>query len=229
MHQEKYWWGDKMKSYIVFGCGKFGSSAAKTLSELGNEVMVVDINLDSIEEIADYVTTAIQCDVMDENATSEMGLKNFDAAVVAIGTNFEAAIMSTVLAKEAGIEYIVAKATSNRQALILKKLGADKIIFPERDMGVRVAHNLSASNLMDFIQLSPDYSIAEFLCPVTWVGKTLKQLNVRSKYKVTVLAIERGNDDIKIDPYPDSLLQEGDVLVLLGKDEDIKEIEKIKD
>ncbi len=218
-----------MKSYIVFGCGKFGSSAAKTLSELGNEVMVVDINLDSIEEIADYVTTAIQCDVMDENATSEMGLKNFDAAVVAIGTNFEAAIMSTVLAKEAGIEYIVAKATSNRQALILKKLGADKIIFPERDMGVRVAHNLSASNLMDFIQLSPDYSIAEFLCPVTWVGKTLKQLNVRSKYKVTVLAIERGNDDIKIDPYPDSLLQEGDVLVLLGKDEDIKEIEKIKD
>lgn len=229
MHQEKYWWGDKMKSYIVFGCGKFGSSAAKTLSELGNEVMVVDINLDSIEEIADYVTTAIQCDVMDENATSEMGLKNFDAAVVAIGTNFEAAIMSTVLAKEAGIEYIVAKATSNRQALILKKLGADKIIFPERDMGVRVAHNLSASNLMDFIQLSPDYSIAEFLCPVTWVGKNLKQLNVRSKYKVTVLAIERGNDDIKIDPYPDSLLQEGDVLVLLGKDEDIKEIEKIKD
>lgn len=197
-----------MKSYIVFGCGKFGSSAAKTLSELGNEVMVVDINLDSIEEIADYVTTAIQCDVMDENATSEMGLKNFDAAVVAIGTNFEAAIMSTVLAKEAGIEYIVAKATSNRQALILKKLGADKIIFPERDMGVRVAHNLSASNLMDFIQLSPDYSIAEFLCPVTWVGKNLKQLNVRSKYKVTVLAIERGNDDIKIDPYPDSLLQE---------------------
>lgn len=229
MHQEKYWWGDKMKSYIVFGCGKFGSSAAKTLSELGNEVMVVDINLDSIEEIADYVTTAIQCDVMDENATSEMGLKNFDAAVVAIGTNFEAAIMSTVLAKEAGIEYIVAKATSNRQALILKKLGADKIIFPERDMGVRVAHNLSASNLMDFIQLSPDYSIAEFLCPVTWVGKNLKQLNVRSKYKVTVLAIERGNDDIKIDPYPDFLLQEGDVLVLLGKDEDIKEIEKIKD
>ena len=218
-----------MKSYIVFGCGKFGSSAAKTLSELGNEVMVVDINLDSIEEIADYVTTAIQCDVMDENATSEMGLKNFDAAVVAIGTNFEAAIMSTVLAKEAGIEYIVAKATSNRQALILKKLGADKIIFPERDMGVRVAHNLSASNLMDFIQLSPDYSIAEFLCPVTWVGKNLKQLNVRSKYKVTVLAIERGNDDIKIDPYPDFLLQEGDVLVLLGKDEDIKEIEKIKD
>lgn len=218
-----------MKSYIVFGCGKFGSSVAKTLSELGNEVMVVDVNLDFIEDIADYVTTAIQCDVMDESATSEMGLKNFDAAVVAIGTNFEAAIMSTVLAKEAGIEYIVAKATSNRQALILKKLGADKIIFPERDMGVRVAHNLSASNLMDFIQLSPDYSIAEFLCPVTWVGKNLKQLNVRSKYKVTVLAIERGNDDIKIDPYPDSLLQEGDVLVLLGKDEDIKEIEKIKD
>ena len=93
-----------MKSYIVFGCGKFGSSVAKTLSELGNEVMIVDINMDSIEEIADYVTTAIQCDVMDENATSEMGLKNFDAAVVAIGTNFEAAIMSTVLAKEAGID-----------------------------------------------------------------------------------------------------------------------------
>ena len=127
-----------MKSYIVFGCGKFGSSVAKTLSELGNEVMIVDINMDSIEEIADYVTTAIQCDVMDQNATSEMGLKNFDAAVVAIGTNFEAAIMSTVLAKEAGIEYIVAKAINNRQALILKKLGADKIIFPERDMGVRV-------------------------------------------------------------------------------------------
>lgn len=216
-----------MKSYVVFGCGKFGSSVARTLTELGNEVMVVDINLDAIEEIADEVTTAIQCDVMDENAIKDIGLKNFDAAVVAIGTNFEAAIMSTVIAKESGIEYIVVKAVNNRQALILKKMGADKIIFPERDMGVRVAHNLSASNLMDYIQLSPDYSIAEFMCPATWIGRTLRDMNVRNKYKVTVLAIERGSDEIKIDPHPDSVLEEGDVLVLLGKDDDLKAIEKI--
>ena len=137
-----------MKSFIVMGCGRFGESCAKTLMELDNEVLVIDEDYDKIKNISNDVTTAIQCDIMDEMAMKEIGLSNFDVAIISIGSSLTAAIMGTMLAKEAGVKYILAKAPSLREGSILKKVGADKIIYPERDMAKRVAHNLTSKNIL---------------------------------------------------------------------------------
>ncbi|MGO1580990.1 MAG: potassium channel family protein [Peptoniphilaceae bacterium] len=214
-----------MKSFVVFGCGRFGSTIATTLTDLGNEVLIIDIDYDKIQAIADEVTTAIQCDVLDENATNQLGLKNFDTAVIAIGSNLEAAIMATLICKESGIEYILAKAKTTRQGGILRKVGADKIIFPEIDMGNRVAHNLTSNNILDYIQLSPDFSIAEMKVLPDWIDKTIEELHIRNTYKVTILAIERG-DEVKVAPSAKTSLKENDILVILGKDNIIKEVER---
>ncbi len=220
-----------MKSYVIFGCGRFGSAIAQTLVDLGNEVMVIDENMDKLETIADKVTTAIQADLLDETETSSIGLNNFDGAVVAIGSNFEAAIMATVLAKEAGIPYIAVKAVSNRQGLILKRVGASKVIYPERDMGIRVARDLSKSKLVDYIELSTNYSIAKFDSLPEWRNKSLIDLNFRKKYKVTVLAIERKEISDLVDPNPETIIKDGDVLVIIGHIENLQKLEKkaIKD
>ncbi|MGO3751253.1 MAG: potassium channel family protein [Peptoniphilaceae bacterium] len=214
-----------MKSFVVFGCGRFGSTIATTLTDFGNEVLIIDIDYDKIQAIADEVTTAIQCDVLDENATNQLGLKNFDTAVIAIGSNLEAAIMATLICKESGIEYILAKAKTTRQGGILRKVGADKIIFPEIDMGNRVAHNLTSNNILDYIQLSPDFSIAEMKVLPDWIDKTIEELHIRNTYKVTILAIERG-DEVKVAPSAKTSLKENDILVILGKDNIIKEVER---
>ncbi len=215
-----------MKSYVIFGCGRFGSAIAKTLVDLGNEVMIVDEDMSKLETIADNVTTAIQADLLDEAETSSIGLNNFDGAVVAIGSNFEAAIMATVLAKEAGIPYIAVKAVSNRQGLILKRVGATKVIYPERDMGIRVARDLSKSKLVDYIELGSNYSIAKFDSLPEWWNKSLIDLNFRKKYKVTVLAMERKEDGDLVDPSPDTIIKKNDVLVIIGHVENLQKLEK---
>lgn len=215
-----------MKSIVVFGCGRFGSTVAMNLTELGNEVLAIDSDFEKVQSISDSVTTAVQCDVLDENALNELGLTNFDIAVIAIGSNLEAAIMATLISKEANIEYIVAKATSIRQGEILSKLGADKLIFPERDMGVRVAHNLTSQNILDYIQLSPDFSIAEVKVLPEWVGQTIESLQIRNTYGVTILGIER-EEMVEIVPSANTTLRDGDILMLLGKDDAIKKVEKL--
>ncbi|RVU55222.1 potassium channel family protein [Anaerosphaera multitolerans] len=216
-----------MKSFVVFGCGRFGSTVATTLAELDNEVLVVDINFDKVQGISDQVTAAVQCDVLDENAIKDLGLKNFDVAVIAIGTNLEAAIMATIMSKEAGISYIVAKANGLRHGNILEKVGANKIIYPEIDMGYKVAHNLTSSNILDIIQLSPDFSIAEIKVVPDWYGKTIEQVQFRKLFNVTILGIE-SRDNLDISPSSDTILLENDILVLLGSNEDIQKLEKMQ-
>ena len=214
-----------MKSIVVFGCGRFGSTVATTLTSLGHEVLVVDTDFEKVQGISDEVTTSVQCDILDEEAVKDLGLSNFDNAVIAIGTNLEAAIMATILCKEAGVSYIVAKAMSLRKGEILKKVGADKLIYPERDMGFRLAHSLDSNNILDFIQLSPEYSIIEIKVLEKWVGKSIEELNFRDKYKATILGIER-DKDIEIIPGANEKLFEDDVLIVLGKDEILHNIEK---
>lgn len=214
-----------MRSIVVFGCGRFGSTVATTLTELGHEVLAVDYDFDNVQNISDRVTTAVQCDILDENSVKDLGLSNFDIAVVAIGSNLEAAIMAIILSKEAGISHIVAKAMSFRKGEILKKVGADKIIYPERDMGYRLAHSLDSSNILDFIQLSSEYSIIEIKVLEEWIGKTIKELNFRYEYKASILGIER-NGSIDIIPGADEILKDEDVLIVLGKDEVIRKIGK---
>ena len=147
-----------MKQYVVIGCGRFGSSVAKTLYELGNDVLAIDRNEEIVQEIYEYVTHAVQADVMDENVLKELGIRNFDVVIVSIGSDLEASILATLIAKELGVKVVIAKAQSELHGKVLSKIGADKVIFPERDMGVRVGHNLVSSNILDFIELSPDFS-----------------------------------------------------------------------
>lgn len=163
-----------MKQFAVIGCGRFGSSVAKTLYKLGNDVLAIDRDGEIIQDISDSVTHAAEADVMDENVLKDLGIRNFDVVIVSIGSDLEASIMATLVAKELGVKTVVAKAQNELHAKVLYKIGADKVIFPERDMGVRVAHNLVSTNILDFIELSPDYSIVEINAISEWENKALK-------------------------------------------------------
>lgn len=214
-----------MKSVVIFGAGRFGSSIASTLTKLGNEVLIIDKNPEAIDNISLNVTTAIVADVSDEAVTDQLGLTNFDIAVIAIGSRIEASIFATLAAKEANIPDIYAKANSSRHAEILEKLGADHIVFPEYDMGFRLAELINSDRILDQVRLSESFSIIEVVCPEKWVGKNLISLDFRKKYNCNVIAIKRKNEVITpVDPYDD--FKEGDSLLLIGRNTDL---DKIKD
>ena len=214
-----------MKQFMVIGCGRFGSSIATTLFKLGHEVMVIDIDEERIQDIAEEVTYAVQADVSDENVLMELGISNFDVVIVSIGSNYQASIMATLIAKESGVKKVVAKAHDSLHGKVLAKIGADKIIYPERDMGVRVAHNLVSSNILDFIELSPDYSILEITALEQWINKSLKELRLPTNYGINVMAIKRGSN-INVSPYANDIILKGDVLVVIGNTVDIEKIEQ---
>ena len=169
------------KQFVIIGLGRFGSSIAKTLYSLGNDVLAIDKDEDIVQEIADSVTHAVQLDATDENALRSLGIRNFDVAVVTIGDNIQSSIMATLLVKELGVKYIIAKGHSDLHAKVLYKIGADRVVLPEKDMGIRVAHNLVSANILDYIELSDDYSVMEIQVLHEWAGKTLNELKLRSK------------------------------------------------
>ena len=206
-----------MKQYIVIGCGRFGSSVATTMHLLGHQVMAIDKSEEIIQNIVDKVTHAAIVDVTDEQALRSIGLGNFDVAIIAIGADIRASIMATLIAKEMGVSQIVCKAK------VLYKIGADRVVFPERDMGVRVAHNLVSDNILDHIELDPEYSIVEIVTPTSWVGKTLVDLELRARYEITVLAIKNGKS-INVTPAPDEELKAGSILVVIGQSSNISSI-----
>lgn len=218
----------KMKSFVVIGCGRFGESVAKTLYKLGHEVLVIDKSPETVQAIADEVTHAVQADVMDENVLKELGLSNFDVAVVAIGSNLEASIFATLMAKEVGVPKVVTKAQSELHGKLLYKIGADKIIFPERDMGIRVGHNLVSNNILDFIELSPDYGILEITALGEWEDKSLSQLRLSTKYGLNVMVIKKGAKVI-VPPSASDIVEKDDVLVVIGSTKDINKIERRAD
>lgn len=205
-----------MKQFAVIGLGRFGSSVARTLSRMGYEVLAVDTNEDRVNDLAEEVTYAVCVDAMDEQALKSLGLRNFDAVIVAIGQDVQSSILVTVMLKEMGVPRVVAKAQTELHGKVLQKVGADMVVFPERDMGVRVAHALASRNILDEIQLSPDYSIVELVAPPEFVNKTLQESAMRREYGVTVLAIRRG-EEIIISPGARHEIKEGDVLVVLGR------------
>lgn len=209
-----------MKQILVVGCGRFGSSVAKTLSKLGHDVMVVDQNPDIIKEISDNVSHAVQMDALDEASFRTIGIRNFDVAVIAIGSDLEASIMSTLIAKEAGVPTVIAKAMSEIHGKLLIKIGADKVIYPERDMGMRVAFGLVTPNILDVIEFSPDYSIIETVALEEWEHKSLKELNLTD---MTIIAIKTG-DRINIVPSSDAIIKKDDIVVILGNNDNLKKI-----
>lgn len=213
------------KQFAVIGLGRFGSSVARTLYEMDFEVMGIDENEDRINEIIQYVTHAVVADSTEESALKEIGIRNFDVVVVAIGADIQASILTVLILKEMGVKKIVAKAQNERHGQVLIKVGADRVVFPERDMGVRVAHNLISANVLDFIELAEDYSVAEVMASKRMIGKTLRQIDVRAKYGVNVIAIKSG-EKFNIAPGPDELIKERDILVVIGHNMDLKDFEE---
>lgn len=214
------------KQFVVIGLGRFGESVAKTLYGLGHDVLAIDMDEDMVQEISDSVTHAVQMDATDESALRTLGLRNFDVAVVTIGSNIQASVMVTLLVKELGVKYIIAKGQSDLHAKVLYKIGADRVVLPEKDMGVRVAHNLVSASILDYIELSPDYSIMEMKSLEEWNGKTLTELKLRSKYGINVMAIKK-DDDINISPSADEIILSDDIIVAIGSAEDLARIEEI--
>ncbi|AWX55113.1 TrkA family potassium uptake protein [Brevibacillus brevis] len=213
------------KQFAIIGMGRFGSSVARTLYEMDYEVMGIDENEERINENIQYVTHAVAADSTDERALKEIGIRNFDVVVVAIGVDIQASILTVLTLKDLGVKKIVAKAQNERHGQVLYKVGADRVVFPERDMGVRVAHNLISSNVLDFIELAEDYSVAEVVVSSKLIGQNLRQLDIRKKYEVNVIAIKSG-DKFNIAPSPDEVIQYGDVLVVIGNNKDLREFEE---
>ena len=213
----------KDKQYIVIGCGRFGSSVAKKMCQLGNEVMVIDKDEDSINNVAELVTHTAIVDVTEERDLKSIGLGNFDVVIVAISSDIRASIMATVMAKEMGVPKVVCKAKDELQAKVLYKIGADKVVFPERDMGIRLAYNLASENILDQINLDPEYSIMEIVTPQNWVGKTIIELNLRAKYDITVLAVKT-QSGLKVMPSPNYKMQEKNILIIIGNTDKISDI-----
>ncbi|MEQ2129029.1 potassium channel family protein [Caldanaerobacter subterraneus] len=214
-----------MKQFVVIGLGSFGMSLAKTLYEMGNDVLVIDKDEELVQSMAGLVTHAVRADATDENVLKSLGVKNFDVAIVAIGKNMESSIMITMLVKEMGVKYVIAKAHNELHARVLYKVGADRVVMPEKDMGIRVARNIFSSNLLDLIEFSKDYSIAEILPIEEWFHKTLKEIRMRERYGLNVIAAKKMNDEIIVSPGPDYVVDEGDILAVCGKNIDIKKFE----
>lgn len=212
------------KQFAVIGLGRFGVSVARTLYTMGYEVLAIDKDEEIIQSISDAVTHAVQADATDEVALRSIGLRNFDVAVVAIGADIQSSILITLLCKEMGIPYVVAKAQNDLHAKVLYKIGADRVVFPERDMGMRVAHNLVSSNVLDYIELSPDYSLVEITALPSWENKSLRELNMRVRFGINVMAIKHGNQ-VNVSPKGDDVIKKGDVLVVIGSADDINRLE----
>ncbi|MCF6097035.1 TrkA family potassium uptake protein [Thermovorax subterraneus] len=215
-----------MKQFVVIGLGRFGSSVAKTLYKLGYDVLGIDINEEIVQSLADSITHAVQADATDENTLKALGVRNFDVGIVSIGDDIQASILVTLILKEIGIKYVIAKAQNDLHGKVLYKIGADRVVFPERDMGVRVAHNLVASNILDYIELSPEFSIVELEAFPEWYNKTLGELKMRKNYGLNVMAIKRG-EEVIVSPGAEDFITKGDILVVVGQNKDIEKLEKL--
>lgn len=211
------------KQIAVIGLGRFGRSMVKELTRIGHEVLAIDIDSNRVNEVSDEVVHVVQADAMDEQVLRSIGIRNFDIVIVSIGHNIQSSILTTILLKEMGVEKVIAKAQNFLHGKVLEKLGIDLVIYPERDMAVKLARSLSSKNILDHIDLSPDYSIMEMVAPIAFVGKNLASLGVRNKMGVTILAIRRG-EEIIVSPNAGQVINAGDILVALGKNKNLSRI-----
>ncbi|MGI6095116.1 MAG: potassium channel family protein [Lachnospiraceae bacterium] len=213
----------KKKSYAVIGMGKFGKSVALALSELGAEVIAVDNNAEKIQDVADLVSYAAEADVTDPEALKKVGIGNADVVIIGIADNMEASIITTIYAKEQGVPYVLTKAMNHLHGEILKKIGADEVIFPEAETGMRLAKNLVSGRFEDFYELTADYSMAEMLVPQGWIGKSILELKVREIHQVNVVGIKEDKKVI-INPDPKMRLDEGMEVILIGENQKLSQL-----
>lgn len=220
------------RSFAVIGLGRFGAAMATTLAELGHDVIGVDGSADRVRALADSLTLAVELDATDEKALLGAGIKDVDVAVVSIGENIESSLLVVTLLREIGIRNIIAKAVTPLHGRILEKLGVTRVVFPERETAIRLAHSLVIPNVLDYIELSGEFSIVDIPAPPDFAGKTLKEIGLRSRFGLTTIAIKRQSRTsdgplTNIAPGPDDVVQEGDVLSLLGSNERLGQLDRM--
>ncbi|MDO5718398.1 MAG: TrkA family potassium uptake protein [Tissierellia bacterium] len=216
-----------MRQIAVIGCGQFGSSVALTLSQLGHDVLVIDNNEELIDGIVDKVSHAVVADVTVDGTLRDLGIGNFDIVVIGMSTSFQASIIATIAAKDLGVPLVVAKVRDALHGRVLKKIGADKIVIPEKDMGIRLAHNLTSRNTIDFIELSDEYSIIELEVPKKWVGMSILDLRIRERFGVSIVAVKETDGHININPRPEIVLEDGNTVIVIGQEEEIIKVESL--
>ncbi|MCP3740871.1 potassium channel family protein [Rossellomorea sp. BNER] len=212
--------------FAVIGLGRFGGNLVSELSNLGVEVLAIDINHEIVDKFSDIATHAVQANAMDETVLKQLGIRNFDTVVVSFGENIEASILTTLLLKDLGINDVWVKASNSYHQKVLEKIGADKIIHPERDMARRIAHHITSEKIIDYIELSSDHSIVEVSASNKVAGKTLIQLDVRAKYGCNIIAIQR-DEGIIVSPSADEKIERDDILIVIGHNRDIQRFEKV--
>ncbi|WP_099157931.1 potassium channel family protein [Virgibacillus ndiopensis] len=213
------------REFAVIGLGRFGGSICRELSMEGMEVLAIDNDEDKINEFKNIASHAVIADSTDEATLKELGIKNIDHVIVAIGDNIQASILTTVVLTDLGIEKITVKAQNDYHEKILNKIGANQVVHPERDMGKRIAHNIISNNILDYLELSDDHSIVEVKVGEKMIGKTLIELDIRANYGCNVVAIKRGKE-INVSPSAEDALREDDILIVIGSDKDISRFEK---
>lgn len=214
-----------MNQYVVIGLGRFGSSVALTLADMGCDVLGIDTSAERVNELDGRITQAVEADATDEEVLKSYGIQNFDAGIVAIGNDVQASILITLMLKESGVKYVVAKAYDAVHGRLLEKTGADRVVYPERDMGLRLAQSLTVSNVLDQLELSKSFSIAEVVVPPSFSGRNLRQLDLRGRYGLNVVAIKR-DKKIHVSPQAEDKLGEHDIIVVIGANEGIRRLEE---
>lgn len=220
------------RTFGVIGLGRFGSAVATTLTELGQDVIGIDSSEEPVRQLADVLSYAVELDATDEKALRAAGIKDVDAAIISIGQNIESSLLVVMQVMELGVKNIVAKAATPLHGRVLEKLGVSRVIFPEREMAVRVAHSLVVPNVIDYIGLSQDFSIIELPAPPEFTGKSLRELQLRQRFGLTLIAIKRptGTGDgiiTNVAPSADDRIQATDVLALLGSNERLAQLEQL--
>ncbi|WP_101843736.1 TrkA family potassium uptake protein [Halobacillus sp. Marseille-P3879] len=213
------------REFAVIGLGRFGGSICRELSREGMEVLALDLDEDKVNEYRDIAAHAVIADSTDENVLKELGIRNIDHVIVAIGDNIQASMLTTLMLKELGIKTITVKAQNDYHEKILSKIGADHVVHPERDMGKRIAHNIISNNILDYIELSDDHSVVEVKAGSKMSGRTLVDLDIRAEYGCNVVAIKRKKEVI-VSPMATEEIHESDILIVIGADKDISRFEK---
>ena len=214
-----------MKTFVVIGLGRFGTAVATELSSLGHEVLALDDSEENVEKVADKVTHAVTGDARDPAVLRALGVRNYDCAIVAVGVDIGTSALVTLNLKELGVRRVICKAQSHVHRKVLEKIGADRVVFPEHEMGVKLAQGLSSSNVLNFIELSDDFGIVELEIPKSWQHRSIRDLDVRAKHHVNIIAVRKGSTGtLEVAPGGDYVLESKDAVVTLGRNEDINRL-----
>lgn len=212
----------KNKQYAVLGLGVFGSTVATTLSQYDCEVIAIDIDETCVERIADEVTKAVVADTTDIEQLRALGLDDIDVAIIAIGTHLEEAVLTTMNVKDLGVPYVIAKAKNKQFSKILEKVGANRVIRAEKDMGIRVAKSLLRKNIVDLVELDEDYSLVEINAPYDWIGKSFQDLNIRKAFHMNVIGVKNSEDNMSLNIGADYIVKNGDRFLVIGKTNELE-------